>query len=142
MSVRCKRCNRVLTNEKSIKLGYGKICYRILILHGKKIIQEEYKEIPKLEDAVNFLKCEVKMIKRQLRELKFTKSVYYQENPIERIKREEAIKITDPLLKQYREAFKECINELKEVLKLRKDKIDNTVNDPIVLEVSQLALIN
>ena len=32
--IKCKRCGRVLTNPKSIELGYGDKCYRIMNLHG------------------------------------------------------------------------------------------------------------
>ena len=45
--VRCKRCNRVLTSEESIKVGYGRKCYRIISL------QEETKIIPGLEELLN-----------------------------------------------------------------------------------------
>lgn len=45
-------------------------------------------------------------------------------DPIERIKQEEAEKITDPFLAEYRKAFKECITELKEVLKARKEEVE------------------
>ncbi len=46
--VRCKRCNRVLTNKDSIKLGYGRICYLKI-----KLIQEENKNHPGLEDILD-----------------------------------------------------------------------------------------
>ena len=50
---KCLRCGRVLISEKSKILGYGKTCQRILLLHGEKIIQEENKEISKLEGDKN-----------------------------------------------------------------------------------------
>lgn len=31
--VRCKRCGRILKNQKSIQLGYGNTCYRIFQLN-------------------------------------------------------------------------------------------------------------
>ena len=34
--VRCKRCGRILKNQKSIQLGYGNTCYRIFQLNKPK----------------------------------------------------------------------------------------------------------
>jgi len=40
---------------------------------------------------------------------------------LERIKREEAAKITDPILQQYKNVFNECVKDLKEALKQGSD---------------------
>lgn len=56
----------------------------------------------------------------------------YRDNPIERIKKEESEKINDPLLKQYRSAFSECISELKEVLAARKLLIEEELLDSVI----------
>lgn len=61
----------------------------------------------------------------------------YSDDPIERIKQEEEQKISDPVLRKYRQAFKECISELKEVLKIRKIQVEQT--QPI--EIEQLELV-
>ena len=53
----------------------------------------------------------------------------YSDDPIERIKQEEAEKMTDPFLVEYRKAFKECITELKVVLRSRKEKIELDTTD-------------
>ncbi len=37
---RCKRCRRKLTNESSIKIGYGSVCFKKLIIE-----QEQYKTL-------------------------------------------------------------------------------------------------
>lgn len=43
---------------------------------------------------------------------------------IERIKQEEAKKIVDPVLADYRKAFGDCITELQEVLGIRKERLE------------------
>lgn len=62
--VRCKRCNRVLTNENSIKVGYGKKCYRIISLQEKNKItpglENILDRIRKLELDNNFMKHQLK----------------------------------------------------------------------------------
>jgi hypothetical protein len=67
--MRCKRCGRPLTSELSIKRGYGPTCY----------------QKNKLTDEIDFLKCEVKMLKRLFRQAKFSTTV----EPIERVKKVE-----------------------------------------------------
>lgn len=57
----------------------------------------------------------------------------YSDNPIERIRQEEAEKMTDPFLVEYRKAFKECIAELKEVLKARREQVE--------VDISELELV-
>lgn len=65
--VRCLRCNRILTNEKSINRGYGRKCYRIINLGEnipKKHISPNNEElldrIRKLELDNNFIKHQLK----------------------------------------------------------------------------------
>lgn len=62
--VRCKRCHRVLTNEKSIKLGYGKRCYLIISLQEKNKINPGLEDIldriRKLELDNTFMKYQLK----------------------------------------------------------------------------------
>ena len=51
----CKKCGRVLTNPKSIELGYGKICYRsIQLMEPEEDLRAE----------IDFLKCEINTLKR------------------------------------------------------------------------------
>ena len=60
MTVYCKRCGRLLKAAKSIKLGYGPTCYRKKKLHKSSLTFEE---------ELKFLKVEIKMLKRIIREL-------------------------------------------------------------------------
>ena len=52
---RCKKCNRILRNEESIKRGYGKTCYNIIQLNqntkgpNNVIIEELLDRVRKLE---------------------------------------------------------------------------------------------
>lgn len=154
---KCKRCGRELTTPESVKRGYGSICYRIIASRDAKkwrlkirkaintikykkpkktpVIQEPNQELTNFVSEINFLKCEINMFKRQLREIKTIKTtnnivnitntqVNHQDIIIERIRREEEAKEIDPVLRQYKKAFREVVSELKEVLKIRKAKIE------------------
>ena len=64
--VRCKRCNRVLTSQESIKLGYGPRCFRIIHLNGNllgpnnDLVLELVDRVRKLELDNNFMKIQLK----------------------------------------------------------------------------------
>lgn len=69
--IRCKRCNRVLTNKESIERGYGKFCYKIISLQEQKIslgndplshivLEELLNRVRKLELDNNFMKHQLK----------------------------------------------------------------------------------
>ncbi len=81
--VRCKRCNRVLKSKESIKLGYGKKCYRIITLQ-----EENNKIIPggleKLFERVRKLELDNNFMKHQLRHK--TYAIGQNVEAIERIK--------------------------------------------------------
>ena len=62
--IRCKRCKAKLTNLESIKMGYGKTCYRIIQLQERV---ENKQESYKIE--INFLKCEINMLKRMMKQI-------------------------------------------------------------------------
>ena len=96
----CKRCGRVLTSAKSIKLGYGPTCYRIVKFHDNPI---------NIEEEIKFLKLEINMLKRVIRELKPNKIISYQATPIIKIRNEERNVETDINKGQ----MKEVIQELK-----------------------------
>ncbi|MFX1567752.1 MAG: DUF6011 domain-containing protein [Promethearchaeota archaeon] len=124
----CLRCGRKLTNLISKERGFGRTCFKIKQMEKENKVNEEVLR------EINFLKCEIKMLKGLYHQIK-TNGIRYQEDPIERIKREESAKIEDPLLSKYRNAFKECISELKEVLKERANKIEETLDRlPIIIE--------
>lgn len=113
--------------------------YKTLTWFNKHVEKFQHKldpvELLNDHSEIDFLKCEINFLKRQFRELKASGSIL-NIDPIERIKQEEEQKIIDPALQKYRQAFKECIQELKDVLKLRKEKIDH-----IPIEIEQLELV-
>ena len=75
--VRCKRCNRILKNKLSIDRGFGETCYRIFKLQETKL------EInPEINTEIDFLKMEIKMLKRMIKNIQVNNAVI----PIERIK--------------------------------------------------------
>lgn len=150
---KCQRCNRELTTPESIKRGYGETCYRIVsnfktnrklglkwrklvntIKYRKKkeVVQTPVKEtldavvIKDILDRLRRVELDNSHLKarenhRTLVVLGGSKPV---EEPIERIKREEAKKITDPALREIRMVFKEVVSELKGVLAIRKQQIE------------------
>ncbi|MFX0105335.1 MAG: DUF6011 domain-containing protein [Candidatus Hodarchaeota archaeon] len=111
----CKRCGRVLKSAKSIKLGYGPTCYRIVKFHGNPInIQEEIK----------FLKIEINMLKKVIRELKLNKHISYQASPIIKIRNEERNLERDiyqgqmkEVIKELKNSFQNCNGDVKSLLK-------------------------
>ena len=117
----CLRCGKKLTNPISKERGFGSTCFRIKQLEGKNKFNKE------LLREINFLKCEIKMLKKLYYQIKINGTIY-QQDAIERIKREEIAKIEDPILSKYRNAFKECISELKEVLKERAIKVEESLD--------------
>ena len=101
----CLRCGKKLTNEKSIKLGYGKICYA---LHQQENRLNTNNEII---NTLNFLKCEINMLKNQLKLLKI--NGISQIESIERIKQIKQINNEfTPNELNYRN---NVLNELKEI---------------------------
>ena len=77
---RCKRCNRILKNKESIERGYGVKCYKIIQLNNIEKLK------PEINDEIAFLKCEIKTLKRMLRNIQINGGAI---NPIERIKQVE-----------------------------------------------------
>ncbi|MFX1274671.1 MAG: DUF6011 domain-containing protein [Promethearchaeota archaeon] len=77
----CKRCGRALRSQESIKRGYGPKCFKITQL------QEKTQET-KITSEIDFLKCEINMIKRQLRQSQ-NNIIVHKAQPIEKINRDE-----------------------------------------------------
>lgn len=117
----CLRCGKKLTNPISKERGFGRTCFKI------KQREKENKDNGEILREINFLKCEIKMLKKLYHQIK-TNGAIYQQDAIEKIKREEIAKIEDPILSKYRNAFKECISELKEVLKERAIKVEESLD--------------
>ena len=115
MVVCCKRCGRVLKSPKSIKLGYGPTCYRLIKLHDNPLnIQEEIK----------FLKVEMNMLKKILRELKADRTTSYHTAPIIDIKKEESSSGRDvnkyqmiEVIQELKNCFQVCNGDVKRLLK-------------------------
>lgn len=55
--IKCKWCNRILTSKESIERGYGGKCFRIIQLQKNDMNRDQ---------DIQFLKSEVKFLKRQL----------------------------------------------------------------------------
>jgi hypothetical protein len=132
MVVLCKRCGRVLKATKSIKLGYGPTCY-------KKIKNQE--NYVNLEEEVNFLKIEIKTLKKLLNELRFNQVISTEVSPIMRIRNEVRVQENDvkkcqmrEVLLELKDKFQACDGNIKYLLKPIQ-------NETIMMETNQLALV-
>ena len=101
---KCKRCGKELRSQESIKRGYGKTCYRIVQLQEVK--ESEVK--PKINQEIAFLKMEIKMLKRMMKQIK-TNGVKVES--IERIKPEES----RPERTENKNNMSGVITEMKEI---------------------------
>lgn len=84
----CKRCGKELKSSKSIKLGYGKTCYRIITLQEIKEPIENTEILDEVISTIKFLKCEINMMKIQMKSMK-QNGIVNPIDPIERIKQGE-----------------------------------------------------
>ena len=64
---KCKSCGRILTNPESIKLGYGKTCYRIF-QHQQSVITEP-QEIVELKQKWNRLSLKNSVLEKKILKL-------------------------------------------------------------------------
>ena len=114
MVVLCKRCGKVLKAARSIKLGYGPTCYKLIKNQDNNF---------NLEEEVKFLKIEVKTLKKLLNELRVNQVISTEISPIVRIRNE----IEDPMraikkdhmrevLKELKNSFQECNGDIKSLL--------------------------
>ena len=129
----CKRCGRLLTSAKSIKLGYGPTCYRISKYHDNPVNVNVHEEI-------KFLQIEIKMLKKCLRELKPNQFTSYQTPPIERIKIQERSPKTDTnkaqmteVIQELKSRFQNCNGDVKSLLKPIQIETNH-------IEISQIAI--
>ncbi|MFX1590131.1 MAG: DUF6011 domain-containing protein [Promethearchaeota archaeon] len=115
MTVFCKRCGRVLKAARSIKLGYGPTCYKII----------KFQENPiNIEEEIKFLKIEINMVKRIIRELKTNKFTSNQTLPIIKIRKEEERPERDTnrgqmieVIQELKTCFENCNGDVKSLLK-------------------------
>ncbi|MFX1325365.1 MAG: DUF6011 domain-containing protein [Promethearchaeota archaeon] len=134
MIVLCKRCGRVLKSKKSIKLGYGPTCYRISKIHDNTNNFDILEEI-------KFLKMEIKMLKKLIRDLKTNNFTSNQSSPIIRIRKEhnnlEKNRNNSQMLEvilELKNLFQNCDGDVKSMLKPIQI-------EPNLLKTSQLAII-
>ncbi|KKN33668.1 hypothetical protein LCGC14_0801610 [marine sediment metagenome] len=66
-NIKCKRCNRILTNKVSIKLGYGLVCYHKMQLQEAQITSPNNDVIAQLFDRVRKLELDNTFMKYQLK---------------------------------------------------------------------------
>lgn len=97
--VKCLRCNRKLTNKESIKIGYGKKCFKIMELSKK-----DYS----IKDTIEFMKFEINQLKKQVNNLKI--HGIKQKDTIERLKQEKKVITNKQQVKMI-----SCVSELKDI---------------------------
>lgn len=99
------------------------------------IEQKFSKKIVEIIQKLSKYTLKLSVLEKKVENLKVAKvQVIYHDDPIERIKREEEAKIQDPLLREYRNVFVECIHELKEVLKEGKALLHPIEPGPKIIE--------
>ncbi len=132
MVILCKRCGRVLKSAKSIKLGYGPTCYRIRKVHDKPV---------NIHEEIKFLKIEIKMLKKIVRELKTNEFTSYQISPKEKIRKQEWSPGRDTnknlmtdVIQELKSRFQHCNGDVKSLLK--PIQIESNL-----IETSQLAIV-
>ena len=90
-NIKCKLCNRVLTNPESIKLGYGKKCYRVFQLQQSAL--QEANELIEMKQKWSQLSLKCSVLERKLNNI--LASGIQTNNPIERVKRPEKFVSTE-----------------------------------------------
>ena len=124
---KCPKCSKIYKlNGKWIKKHLIEKCH---VMHLKPVELVEKQDI-----NLTILLNRINHIEFMIKNNKITK---YHDDPIERIKANEAEKINDPVIRQYRQVFADCITELKKVLEIRKEQVDNNKE----LNISHLTLI-
>jgi hypothetical protein len=128
----CKRCGRVLKSDRSIKLGYGPTCYKIVKAHDKPI---------NIQDEIKFLKIEINMLKKIIRELKPNKGISNQAIPMIKVRNEERNLERDinkgqmkEVIQELKSCFQNCNGDIKSLLK----PINTGLN---LINKSQLAIV-
>lgn len=77
---RCKKCGRYITKSDYIEFGYNKKCYDIIHLQKNDVVPDDFKS------DMNFMKMEIKFLKRQINEIK--NCGFSNIEAIERLKKE------------------------------------------------------
>jgi len=120
--MRCKRCNRILKNPKSIKRQYGDTCYRIIQLQ-----KAEQPEKFDMNEIKNFITSE---IQNALKEFNFNRSIINNNTGIIPIKPKTMPKF-DPIEANKRLVVKELKEQLEKGINSVLQKVgsfDNEIN--------------
>jgi len=126
----CPKCKKTYRNNgKWLKKHMIEICHVKFLTPNELVVKDSID----LSDVIKRIEILENMVSNDKIMPK------YSDDPIERIKQEEEQKIIDPALRKYRQAFKECIQELKDVLKSRKEKIEHV--QPIEIEQLELVMV-
>ena len=143
--VRCKRCNRELHSEGSIKLGYGKKCYRIIQLQNTQITTPNNDVIDELLNRVRKLELDNNFMKHQLKHKVFVGKS--QDSELNWDLKPEVKKVKDETKIQ----FTFLIKELKVIFNVDNFDYHNVLapinvretpeDPPKVIEIEQLQLI-
>lgn len=111
-----------MKSARSIKLGYGPTCYRIKTLNENPV---------NIEEEIKFLKIEVKMVKKILKELRSSEFIPNQTSPIIKIKKDESL----PERENNRGQMREVIQELKTCFQNCNGDVRNLLK-PIQIETN------
>ncbi|HDZ18120.1 hypothetical protein LCGC14_1110460 [marine sediment metagenome] len=130
---KCKRCGKELRSVESVKRGFGATCYRIF-----KLQEANNSEVkPEINQEIAFLKMEIKMLKRMIRNIHVKGIV----EPIERIKqdnqrpeRTENTGNMTSVVKEMKKIFTENFN-YRDILK-SVNPIEEPVIPPIMVGIS------
>lgn len=130
MAYACGKCGKIYKNNgKCIRKHQIEKCH-VMVLRPKELIEKQDIDFATLLNRIKHIEFMIK---------KGSFKTKYYDDPIERIKSEEAEKIHDPALKQYRLAFAECIKDLKGVLKQGRSYLQSPQPyEPEVIEVIEL----
>jgi len=143
VETRCKRCNRILSSEKSIARGYGSTCYRIHLLESK----QENNDIKELIDRVRKLELDNTFMKHQLKNKVFINSPS-QDSQLDWERRRQEARIHQEALKkqtELQERFGNVVKELKsifdesfEISKVLKPRSDDGIH---FLDANKMELV-
>jgi hypothetical protein len=139
MVVLCKRCGRALKSAKSIELGYGPTCYKIINSQDKSIPSQDNSIT--IQEEIKFLKMEIQMLKYLMRDLKTSKVLSHHAPPIMNVRKEEKNPERNAnqgqmmeVIQELKTCFQNCNGDVKSLL--RPIQIESTL-----VKTSKLAIV-